>query len=141
MTSNRPYLLRALYDWICDNHLTPYLLVDATGDDLNIPHEFVEDDKIVLNISPSAVRDLDLSNDYINFKARFSGKSMNVYFPNESVQAIYAKENGRGMIFPEEDQEVAEGDDSVSNTEPEEVKDKKEDKKKKKDRSHLKVIK
>ncbi len=142
MTSNRPYLLRALYDWICDNHLTPYLLVDATGDDLNIPHEFVEDGKIVLNISPSAVRDLDLSNDYINFKARFSGKSMNVYFPNESVQAIYAKENGRGMIFPEEDQEVAKGDDSdaVSNSEPEKVVEKKEDKKKK-DRSHLKVIK
>jgi len=140
MTSNRPYLLRALYDWICDNHLTPYLLVDATGDDLNIPHEFVEDGKIVLNISPSAVRDLDLSNDYINFKARFSGKSMNVYFPNESVQAIYAKENGRGMIFPEEDQEVAEGDDSVSNSEPEQVVEKKEEKKKK-DRSHLKVIK
>lgn len=140
MTSNRPYLLRALYDWICDNHLTPYLLVDATGDDLNIPHEFVEDGKIVLNISPSAVRDLDLSNDYINFKARFSGKSMNVYFPNESVQAIYAKENGRGMIFPEEDQEVAKGDDSVSNSEPEKVVEKKEEKKKK-DRSHLKVIK
>ncbi len=140
MTSNRPYLLRALYDWICDNHLTPYLLVDARGDDLNIPHEFVEDGKIVLNISPSAVRDLDLSNDYINFKARFSGKSMNVYFPNESVQAVYAKENGRGMIFPEEDQEVAKGDDAVSNAEPEKVDEKKEEKKKK-DRSHLKVIK
>lgn len=141
MTSNKPYLLRALYDWICDNHLTPYLLVDATGDDLNIPHEFVEDGKIVLNISPSAVRDLDLSNDYINFKARFSGKSMNVYFPNDAVQAIYAKENGRGMIFPEEEQEVADGDDTVSNSEPVEVEDKKEEKKKKKDRSHLKVIK
>ncbi len=140
MTSNRPYLLRALYDWICDNHLTPYLLVDATGDDLNIPHEFVEDGKIVLNISPSAVRDLDLSNDYINFKARFSGKSMNVYFPNESVQAIYAKENGRGMIFPEEDEEITAGDDSVSNTELEKPVEKKEEKKKK-DRSHLKVIK
>lgn len=140
MTSNRPYLLRALYDWICDNHLTPYLLVDATGDDLNIPHEFVEDGKIVLNISPSAVRDLDLSNDYINFKARFSGKSMNVYFPNESVQAIYAKENGRGMIFPEEDQEVTKGDDAISNSGPEKVVEKKEEKKKK-DRSHLKVIK
>ena len=105
MTSNRPYLLRALYDWICDNHLTPYVLVDATVDDLNIPHEFVEDGRIVLNVSPSAVRDLDLSNDYINFKARFSGQSMNVYFPNDAVLAIYAKENGRGMIFPEEEQE------------------------------------
>lgn len=142
MTSNRPYLLRALYDWICDNHLTPYVLVDASGDDLNIPHEFVEDGKIVLNISPSAVRDLDLSNDYINFKARFSGQSMNVYFPNEAVLAIYAKENGRGMIFPEEEQEVAASDEPVSNTEPEApATEKKEEKKKKKDRSHLKVIK
>ena len=137
MNSSRPYLLRALYDWISDNNLTPYLLVDASGNDLNIPHEFVEDDKIILNIAPSAVRDLDLSNDYINFKARFSGKSMNVYFPNEAVLAIYAKENGRGMIFPEEEQQVETGDESVSNTEPE----KKESKKKKKKRSHLKIVK
>lgn len=144
MTSNRPYLLRALYDWICDNHLTPYVLVDATGDDLNIPHEFVEDGRIILNVSPSAVRDLDLSNDYINFKARFSGQSMNVYFPNDAVLAIYAKENGRGMIFPEEEQEVAEADETTSNEtsdKPEEKKDEKKDAKKKKDRSHLKVIK
>ena len=141
MNSNRPYLLRALYDWINDNHLTPYLLVDASGDDLNIPYEFVDDNKIVLNISPSAVRDLDLSNDYINFKARFNGNSMNVYFPVEAVLAIYAKENGRGMIFPEEEQEVAKGEEEVSNSEPEDTEDKKDEKKKKKDRSHLKVIK
>lgn len=135
MTSNRPYLLRALYDWICDNHLTPYLLVDATGDDLSIPFDFVEDNKIVLNISPSAVRDLDLSNDYINFKARFSGKSMDVYFPVRAVLAIYANENGRGMIFQEEEQEIKTDEEPVSNSEP----GKKETKKKK--GSHLKVVK
>jgi len=135
MKSNRPYLLRALYDWICDNHLTPYLLVDATGDDLSIPFDFVEDNKIVLNISPSAVRDLDLSNDFINFKARFSGQSMNVYFPVAAVLAIYANENGRGMIFQEEEQEVKKENESVSNTESE----KKETKKKK--GSHLKIVK
>jgi stringent starvation protein B len=135
MTSNRPYLLRALYDWICDNHLTPYLLVDATGDDLSIPFDFVEDNRIILNISPSAVRDLDLSNDYINFKARFSGQSMNVYFPVGAVLAIYANENGRGMIFQEEDQELETDKESVSNSEPK----KKEDKKKK--GPHLKVVK
>ncbi len=135
MNSNRPYLLRALYDWICDNHLTPYLLVDASGDDLSIPYDFVEDDKIVLNISASAVRDLDLSNDYINFKARFSGKSMNVYFPVEAVIAIYANENGRGMIFQEEEQEVRTDSKPVSNS----VAEKKEVKKKKK--SHLKIVK
>jgi stringent starvation protein B len=140
MNSNKPYLLRGLYDWINDNHLTPYVLVDANAGDMDIPRDFVDDGKIVLNISASAVRDLDLSNDFISFKARFSGKSMNVYFPNHAVLAIYAKENGRGMVFPEEDQEVAEGDDTVSNPEPEKVVEKKEEKKKK-DRSHLKVIK
>ncbi|MEO1925224.1 MAG: ClpXP protease specificity-enhancing factor [Gammaproteobacteria bacterium] len=135
MTSNRLYLLRALYDWICDNHLTPYLLVDASGDDLSIPYDFVEDNKIVLNLSPSAVRDLDLSNDYINFKARFSGKSMNVYFPVGAVLAIYANENGHGMFFQEEQQKVAVDKESVSNSEPV----KKEEKKKK--GSHLKIVK
>lgn len=136
MTSNRPYLLRALYDWICDNHLTPYLLVDASGDDLSIPFEFVEDGKIILNISPSAVRDLDLSNDYINFKARFSGQSMNVYFPVNAVLAIYAKENGRGMIFQEEEQEEVETENkSVATT----TEDKKEPEKNK--GSHLRVVK
>ncbi len=139
MNSNRPYLLRALYDWICDNHLTPYLLVDATGDDLSIPNDFVEDNKIVLNISASAVRDLDLSNDYINFKARFSGKSMNVYFPVEAVLAIYANENGRGMIFQEEEQKVKTDKELVSNSESKDPKEKKETKKK--DRSHLKIVK
>jgi stringent starvation protein B len=135
MTSNRPYLLRALYDWICDNHLTPYLLVDASGDELSIPFEFVEDSKIVLNISHSAVRDLDLSDDYINFKARFSGQSMNVYFPVNAVLAIYAKENGRGMIFQEEDHDVEADKKTFTNTEQE----KKEPKKNK--GSHLKVVK
>jgi stringent starvation protein B len=135
MTPNRPYLLRGLYDWICDNHLTPYLLVDATGDDLSIPFEFVEDGKIVLNISPSAVRDLDLSNDYINFKARFSGQSMNVYFPANAVLAIYAKENGRGMIFQEEEHELG----NKSEAAPAPVEDNKELEKTK--TPHLRVVK
>ncbi|MBL1142912.1 MAG: ClpXP protease specificity-enhancing factor [Proteobacteria bacterium] len=135
MTSNRPYLLRALYDWICDNHLTPYLLIDASGDDLSIPYDFVKDNKIVLNISSSAVRDLDLNNDYISFKARFSGRSMNVYFPVEAVLAIYANENGRGMVFQEEEQEVKKENESVSNSEAV----KKETKKKK--TPHLKIVK
>ena len=135
MNSNRPYLLRALYDWICDNHLTPYLLVDATGDDLSIPFDFVEDGKIILNVSPSAVRDLDLSNDYINFKARFSGQSMNIYFPVNAVLAIYAKENGRGMIFQEEEEETETNTESVTTP----VEEKKEPQKNK--APHLKVVK
>lgn len=94
-----------------------------------------EDNKIVLNISASAVRDLDLSNDYINFKARFSGKSMNVYFPVHAVLAIYANENGRGMTFREDEQAIKTDKKTVSNTELE----KKEVKKKK--GSHLKIVK
>lgn len=132
MTSNKPYLIRALYDWIVDNHLTPHVLVDASGEDLSVPADYVEDDRIVLNLSPSAIRDLDLSNDYINFKARFSGQSMNVYFPSSAVLAIYAKENGRGMIFPEEEE-------MESAPETEEAPAKKKSTKKKK--PHLKVIK
>lgn len=140
MTSNKPYLIRALYDWICDNHYTPHLLVDTSGDELNVPTEYIENDRIVLNISPSAVRDLDLSNDFINFKARFSGVSMNIFFPASAVQAIYAKENGRGMIFPEEEQQQ-EVTDNENFSAPAEQENENDKAKKKKSRSHLKVIK
>ena len=139
MNSNKPYLLRALYDWINDNRLTPYVLIDANGGDMDIPRDFVEDGKIVLNISPSAARDMDLSNDYISFKASFSGKNMNVYFPSHAVVAIYAKENGQGMVFPEENEEVADADDNTSNSAIEQPVEKR--KENKKDRSYLKVIK
>ena len=94
-------------------------------------------DRIVLNVSPSAVRDLDLANDYISFKARFSGKSMNVYFPIDAVLAIYAKENGRGMIFPDDEFDEVENDDPSTDSESSES----EEKKKKKKGSHLKVVK
>ncbi len=139
MNSNKPYLLRALYDWINDNRLTPYVLIDANVGDMDIPRDFVEDGKIVLNISPSAARDMDLSNDYISFKASFSGKNMNVYFPSHAVVAIYAKENGQGMVFPKENEEVADADDNTSNSAIEQPVEKR--KENKKDRSYLKVIK
>lgn len=130
MNSNRPYLLRALYDWICDNRLTPCLLVDARGDDLNVPRDFVKDNRIVLNISPAAVRELELGNERVRFKGRFSGRSMDAHFPVASVLAIYARENGRGMIFPEEEKQATAADDKpATNTQ------------KAKDRSHLSVIK
>lgn len=139
MTSNKPYLIRALYDWICDNHYTPHLLVDTSVEELNVPLEYVEDNRIVLNISPSAVRDLDLSNDFINFKARFSGQSMNIYFPASAVLAIYAKENGRGMIFPEEEDQQEVANNNVDA--PVAQEDETDTEKQKKNRSHLKVIK
>jgi len=102
MTSSRPYLVRALYEWILDNGLTPYLLVDATVPGAVVPQDFVQDGKIVLNISPSAVRGLDLGNDQIRFNARFRGVAQDVFVPIGAVLAIYARENGHGMVFAEE---------------------------------------
>ena len=101
MTSSQPYLIRAIYDWVIDNDFTPYLLVNAENDYAMIPRDFVEDGKIVLNINPSAISDLQLGNDYIMFNARFSGKAMEVSVPIVAVLAIYARENGQGMMFDE----------------------------------------
>ena len=102
MTSSRPYLIRALYQWILDNGLTPYILVDAAIDDVVVPMQFVQDGKVVLNIVPTAVQDLLLDDEMISFGARFSGKAMDVFVPVQAVLAIYAKENGQGMMFNEE---------------------------------------
>jgi stringent starvation protein B len=116
MTSNRPYLVRAFYQWLVDNNLTPYLLVDVTSSEVEVPQQYVEGDRITLNIAPSAVRSLDLGNDYISFKARFSGKPTDVFFPVSSVLGIYAQENGSGMLFPEE--ETSEVDTEPDETPP-----------------------
>jgi len=105
MSSSRPYLIRALHEWISDNQFTPYLLVDAEQDDVSVPRQFVQDGKIVLNISWDAVRELNIGNDGIEFNARFSGSPMHVTVPINAALAIYARENGQGMVF------VAEGDD------------------------------
>ncbi|MCP3850458.1 MAG: ClpXP protease specificity-enhancing factor [Gammaproteobacteria bacterium] len=102
MTLSRPYLLRAIYDWLADNDQTPYLLVDATAEGVVVPMEHVQDDKIILNISLTATRDLELSNEGVTFNARFSGKPMLVNVPIMATLALYSKENGRGMMFPVE---------------------------------------
>lgn len=101
MCSNQPYLLRALYDWIVDNSLTPYVLVNAEAERADVPSQYIENGKIVLNISPSAVSSLELGNDCVIFNARFAGKPMDVSFPVSAVLAIYARENGQGMVFNE----------------------------------------
>ncbi|MCW8854483.1 MAG: ClpXP protease specificity-enhancing factor [Gammaproteobacteria bacterium] len=105
MTSSRPYLIRALYQWIVDNGVTPYILVDALVDGVDVPAQYIQDNKIVLNIAPTAVHGLTLGDDVITFNARFSGKSTNLFVPVEAVLAIYARENGQGMMFSEEPQE------------------------------------
>jgi stringent starvation protein B len=102
MTSNKPYLIRAIYDWIVDNDLTPYVLVKATYPGIQVPQEYVTGGRIVLNISPKACRGLHLENDRIVFTARFSGESMQIFVVPAAVLAIYAKENGQGMEFGEE---------------------------------------
>jgi stringent starvation protein B len=103
VTSSRPYIMRALYEWIVDNDCTPYVLVDATVAEVQVPQQFVKDGQIVLNISPSAVMDLNITNEAVFFNGRFGGVATDVYVPVSAVVGIYARENGQGMVFePEE---------------------------------------
>lgn len=106
MTSLRPYLIRALYDWILDNGLTPYLLVNAECEGIQVPDRYIKDGRIVLNLCPEAIQDLLLGNDNILFSARFDGVSMQVEIPMQAVLAIYAQENGKGMIFDDQEDEM-----------------------------------
>ena len=98
-TPTRPYLARAIYEWICDNQLTPYLLVDATQPYTEVPQQFVKDGQIVLNLAPHAVHQLQMSNESISFSARFGGVSKDIYIPISAVLGIYARENGQGLFF------------------------------------------
>lgn len=102
MTSNRPYLLRALYQWIGDNSMTPHLLVDATRDGVQVPASTVKEGRVVLNIAARAVAQLDLGNRDVRFKARFGGVSQSVVVPVTAILAIYAQETGQGMMLPED---------------------------------------
>ena len=107
MTSSRPYLIRGLQAWITDNHLTPYVLVDAEHPGAEVPRQFVDNGKIILNISQFAVRDLLISGETLEFHARFSGKAWHVIVPIAAVLAIYAKENGQGMVFTPDEETVS----------------------------------
>ena len=98
----RPYLLRALYDWIVDSDMTPYVLVDANAEDVAVPREYVQDGKIVLNLSPQAVRDFALDDSVLVCSSRFGGRPFALHLPLPSIQAIYARETGEGMIFDDE---------------------------------------
>jgi len=102
MTSNRPYLLRALYEWIGDNDMTPHLLVDATCEGVLVPKAAVKDGRVVLNIAARAVSGLDMGNRELRFKARFGGVSHTVVVPMPAIMAIYAQETGQGMMLPED---------------------------------------
>jgi stringent starvation protein B len=102
MTPSRPYLLRGLFEWIKDNAKTPYIVVDADMPDVHVPQEYVNDGRIIFNISPDAVDDLMIDNIALKFYASFSGISRHVSVPIAAIQAVYAQENGAGMVFGEE---------------------------------------
>ena len=117
ITPTRPYMVRALYQWIEDNQLTPYLMVDATADDVQIPVEHVQDGRIVLNIASRATGNMSMENDYINFSARFGGVSQEIWVPLKAVLGIYAKENSQGMFFdPNEYDDYEPENDTVTST-------------------------
>ncbi len=103
MTPSRPYIMRALYEWIVDNDCTPYMLVDAKIQDVMVPEQYVKDGQIVLNISPGAVMDLDIANEAVAFNGRFGGVATDIYVPVNAVIGIYARENGQGMVFEVEE--------------------------------------
>lgn len=116
MKSSRPYLVRALYEWIVDNDCTPHLLVNAEFAGVQVPTGFASDGQIVLNVSPSAVRHLHMDNDAVSFEGRFGGVPQSLYIPSAAVLAIYARENGQGMVFEveaslAEEDELEEPDD------------------------------
>jgi stringent starvation protein B len=129
MTSNRPYLLRALYQWITDNNMTPHILVDAGITGVDVPEHAIQKGKVILNIDQAAVRELDMGNDWLTFNARFAGRQHYVSVPVEAVLAIYSKENGQGMMFAQDDDSPppngGDGDDGPQPTK----------------RPHLKVVK
>ena len=106
----RPYLLRAMYEWITDNGETPHVVVDAAGDEVVVPSAYIRDGKIVLNISPRATQGLLIGNDVLEFGARFGGNPFNVRVPVSAVLGIYAQETGAGMIFTDSDPEPPEPD-------------------------------
>jgi stringent starvation protein B len=105
-TSNKPYLFRAILNWLLDNNSTPYILVDTTKANVDVPQEHIKDDQIVLNISPTAVQNWYVDKTALSFSARFSGRSRDIYVPMTALLAVYAQENGQGMAFPVQENEL-----------------------------------
>ncbi len=99
MTSNRPYLMRAIFEWIIDNGLTPHVLIDAEVPEVQVPRQYVDEGRIILNISPSAVQNFSIDNQWLSFNARFGGKPFEIFAPIHAIRAVYAAENSEGMMF------------------------------------------
>jgi stringent starvation protein B len=122
ITPNRPYLLRAYYEWLMDNHLTPHVVVDAFVNGTQVPQQFVKDGQIVLNIATGAVANLQMSNEAVEFNARFGGVPQNVFLPMASIVAIYARENGAGTVFDMEDAYMIEDEHDELSSVPSSIK-------------------
>jgi len=120
MNSSRPYLVRALYEWIVDNDCTPHMLVNAEFPAVQVPQGFASDGQIVLNISPSAVRNLHMDNDAVSFEGRFGGVAHSLYVPVSAILGIYARENGQGMVF-ELEPSLAEDEELDDDVEPDDA--------------------
>lgn len=129
VSSSRPYLLRAMYDWLIDNDLTPFIMIDTEEPGVDVPEDCIDDSHIVLNVASRAIRDLDIGLNQVTFKARFGGKPYTIVLPIQSIMAIYASENGRGMVFDDDDHYIDDGDGGQSGDRGKGA------------RSHLKVVK
>jgi stringent starvation protein B len=115
MLSNRPYLIRAFYQWIVDSNCNPIVVIDANNPRCKIPQGFAEGGEIVFNIAPSAIRDLKMLNDLLEFKASFSGVIHIISAPIKAILAVYAEENGEGIFFDaDEDDGVEAGSDKIT---------------------------
>ena len=135
--SKRPYLIRAMHEWMGDNAHTPHIVVDAGVSGVTVPPEHVKDGKIILNISDTAAHNLKIGNDAISFRARFAGVPFDVWIPTASILGIYARETGQGMIFSH-DSDSAENLDEHESSEKSPGSD---DIESTRARSHLRVIK
>ncbi|MGV6808268.1 MAG: ClpXP protease specificity-enhancing factor [bacterium] len=106
MISKRPYLLQAYYDWIIDSGMTPHLVVNAEHDDVVVPRQYIQDGKIILNVSPSAVKSFLMDFDHVSFNARFGGRPFQIYLPIAAINGIFARENGDGIVLTGLDDEA-----------------------------------
>jgi stringent starvation protein B len=116
MRSSKPYLIRGLYEWLLDNEATPYILLDTSCEGVVIPKGLAVDKNLVLNLAPSAIEKLEMTNDHLSFSARFGAKAQDVYCPIESILAIYSRENGKGMMFTPESEESPATHDATDQT-------------------------
>ncbi len=132
MTPNQPYLLKAFFDWIVDNDLTPYIVVNANHTGVQVPVDYVKDGQIVLNVSPSACAHFQMDYDSVSFQARFGGQPHRIYMPSAAIVAIYARENGAGTVFTHDVEETP----AATEAQPEQT-----DKPATKGRPSLKVVK